>query len=113
MEDFHRIGEEIYYIIIHKKIIFDYITLITQNFILFQKETYSIQVLSEGEEPETFFWHSLEGKKPYDSTAEYLKHMRLFRCSNYRGYFAVTEKCIDFCQVYLISIKRKSNFNSK
>ena len=25
--------------------------------------------------------------------------MRLFRCSNDRGYFAVTEKCIDFCQV--------------
>ena len=24
--------------------------------------------------------------------------MRLFRCSNDRGYFAVTEKCIDFCQ---------------
>ncbi len=24
--------------------------------------------------------------------------MRLFRCSNDKGYFAVTEKCIDFCQ---------------
>ncbi|CAF0824220.1 unnamed protein product [Brachionus calyciflorus] len=61
-------------------------------------ETYSIQVLNEGEEPETFFWHSLEGKKPYDTSAEYIKYMRLFRCSNDRGYFAVTEKCIDFCQ---------------
>jgi hypothetical protein len=27
-----------------------------------------------------------------------MKYMRLFRCSNDRGYFAVTEKCIDFCQ---------------
>jgi len=61
-------------------------------------ESYSIQVLSEGEEPETFFWHGLEGKKPYDSSAEYIDYMRLFRCSNDRGYFAVTEKCIDFCQ---------------
>ena len=60
--------------------------------------TYSIQVLNEGEEPEVFFWHSLDGKKHYDATAEYMKHMRLFRCSNDRGYFAVTEKCIDFCQ---------------
>jgi hypothetical protein len=34
-----------------------------------------------------------------------MKYMRLFRCSNDRGYFAVTEKCIDFCQV--IKINRK------
>jgi len=27
-----------------------------------------------------------------------MEYMRLFRCSNDRGYFAVTEKCIDFCQ---------------
>jgi len=62
------------------------------------EDSYSIQVLSEGEEPETFFWHSLEGKKHYDTSAEYMKYMRLFRCSNDKGYFAVTEKCIDFCQ---------------
>lgn len=62
------------------------------------EEDYSIQVLSEGEEPETFFWHGLEGKKIYDTSAEYMNYMRLFRCSNDRGYFAVTEKCIDFCQ---------------
>lgn len=29
-------------------------------------DTYSIQVLNEGEEPETFFWHGIEGKKKYD-----------------------------------------------
>lgn len=28
---------------------------------------YSIQVLSEGEEPDVFFWHSLDGKKHYDT----------------------------------------------
>lgn len=61
-------------------------------------DSHSIQVLSEGEEPETFFWHSLEGKRPYDTSADYMNYMRLFRCSNDRGYFAITEKCIDFCQ---------------
>ena len=59
---------------------------------------YSIQILNEGEEPETFFWFGLGGKKAYETNAEYMKYMRLFRCSNDRGYFAVTEKCIDFCQ---------------
>jgi hypothetical protein len=34
-------------------------------------------------------------------SAEYMEYMRLFRCSNDRGYFAITEKCIDFCQVPL------------
>ena len=31
------------------------------------EDSYSIQVLNEGEEPETFFWHGLEGKKHYDT----------------------------------------------
>ncbi len=61
-------------------------------------DSYSIQVLNEGEEPDTFFWYGLGGKREYERTAVYMKHMRLFRCSNERGYFAVTEKFIDFCQ---------------
>lgn len=28
-----------------------------------------------------------------------MKSSRLFRCSNEKGYFAVSEKCSDFCQV--------------
>ena len=27
-----------------------------------------------------------------------MEFLRLFRCSNDKGYFSVTEKCIDFCQ---------------
>lgn len=27
-----------------------------------------------------------------------MKHTRLFRCSNDKGFFAVSEKCSDFCQ---------------
>ena len=37
--------------------------------------------------------------------ANYMKYARLFRCSNEKGYFSVSEKCADFCQVgyFLIS----------
>lgn len=28
-----------------------------------------------------------------------MKYARLFRCSNEKGYFSVSEKCADFCQV--------------
>ncbi|XP_007448451.1 PREDICTED: protein flightless-1 homolog isoform X2 [Lipotes vexillifer] len=60
--------------------------------------SYSKQVISEGGEPENFFWVGIGAQKPYDDDAEYMKHTRLFRCSNEKGYFAVTEKCSDFCQ---------------
>lgn len=28
-----------------------------------------------------------------------MQYTRLFRCSNEKGYFVVSEKCSDFCQV--------------
>lgn len=59
----------------------------------------SLQVLNEGEEPDNFFWVALGGKKPYDTDAEYMNYTRLFRCSNEKGYFTISEKCTDFCQV--------------
>lgn len=34
-------------------------------------------------------------------SAEYINYARLFRCSNEKGYFSVSEKCSDFCQVRL------------
>ncbi|XP_041829756.1 protein flightless-1 homolog [Melanotaenia boesemani] len=61
-------------------------------------ETYSKQVINEGEEPENFFWVGIGSQKAYDEDAEYMKHARLFRCSNEKGYFSVSEKCSDFCQ---------------
>lgn len=30
--------------------------------------------------------------------AEFMNHTRLFRCSNEKGYFSISEKCSDFCQ---------------
>ncbi|CAL4062789.1 unnamed protein product [Meganyctiphanes norvegica] len=65
---------------------------------MYDPEKYSLQVVREGEEPENFFWVGIAGRKPYDTIAEYMQHTRLFRCSNEKGYFSVSEKCSDFCQ---------------
>ncbi|KAK7111739.1 protein flightless-1 homolog [Littorina saxatilis] len=62
------------------------------------KDNYTIQMINEGEEPENFFWVGIGGKKPYDKDSEFMNFARLFRCSNEKGYFAVSEKCADFCQ---------------
>lgn len=57
----------------------------------------NVVCVQEGEEPPEF-WESLGGKKEYDYDADYMKHIRLFRCSNDMGYFSISEKCSDFCQ---------------
>ncbi|XP_055346232.1 protein flightless-1 homolog [Paramacrobiotus metropolitanus] len=62
------------------------------------KYHYTMQIVKEGEEPDNFFWNSLGGKKPYETSADFMKYSRLFRCSNEKGYFTVSEKCADFCQ---------------
>jgi hypothetical protein len=70
---------------------------------LLLQEKYSLQILNEGEEPDNFFWVGLGGKKPYEKHAEFMKFTRLFRCSNEKGYFTVSEKCSDFCQVKVLN----------
>lgn len=65
---------------------------------MFNNPWISLQVLNEGEEPDNFFWVALGGKKPYDTDAEFMNYTRLFRCSNEKGYFTISEKCTDFCQ---------------
>nr|XP_022915858.1 protein flightless-1 isoform X2 [Onthophagus taurus] len=65
---------------------------------MFNNPWVSLQVLNEGEEPENFFWLGLSGKKPYENNADFMEYTRLFRCSNEKGYFVVSEKCSDFCQ---------------
>ncbi|KAF4529062.1 hypothetical protein B566_EDAN006083 [Ephemera danica] len=65
---------------------------------MYDCEKYSLQILNEGEEPDNFFWVGLGGKKPYEKQADFMKYTRLFRCSNEKGYFTVSEKCSDFCQ---------------
>nr|CAD7257477.1 unnamed protein product [Timema shepardi] len=56
------------------------------------------QTLNEGEEPDNFFWVALGGRKSYDTDSDFMDYTRLFRCSNEKGYFTVSEKCSDFCQ---------------
>ncbi|XP_014610510.1 PREDICTED: protein flightless-1 [Polistes canadensis] len=65
---------------------------------MFNNPWISLQVLNEGEEPDNFFWVALGGKKPYDTDADFMNYTRLFRCSNEKGYFTISEKCTDFCQ---------------
>lgn len=65
---------------------------------MFNNPWVSLQILNEGEEPDNFFWVGLGGRKPYETSGEFMKHTRLFRCSNEKGYFTVSEKCTDFCQ---------------
>ncbi|XP_064595508.1 protein flightless-1 homolog isoform X2 [Liolophura sinensis] len=61
-------------------------------------QNHTIQMINEGEEPENFFWVGIGGRKKYDKDADFMENARLFRCSNEKGYFAVSEKCADFCQ---------------
>ncbi|KAK7571791.1 hypothetical protein V9T40_014263 [Parthenolecanium corni] len=65
---------------------------------MFNNPWITLQVINEGEEPDNFFWVALGGQKPYEESANFMNFTRLFRCSNERGYFTVSEKCTDFCQ---------------
>ena len=78
---------------------------------MYDPERFSVQILNEGEEPNNFFWVGLGGKKSYDSDAEFMQHARLFRCSNEKGYFTVSEKCSDFCQVSFKHLCSNANLN--
>ncbi|KAF8356657.1 fli-1 [Pristionchus pacificus] len=60
-------------------------------------ESFPIQVVNEGEEPDEY-WDFLGGKKKYETSGEFVKYTRLFRCTNEKGYFSVSEKTVDFCQ---------------
>ncbi|XP_052819033.1 protein flightless-1 homolog isoform X1 [Mya arenaria] len=73
-------------------------TLSEQIAYMMYKDNYTVQMINEGEEPENFFWVGIGGRKPYDHEADFMNFARLFRCSNEKGYFAVSEKCADFCQ---------------
>lgn len=64
---------------------------------MYNSHDYIISVINEGEEPEEF-WKTLGGRKPYETDSSFMQYTRLFRCSNDKGYFYVSEKCTDFCQ---------------
>lgn len=58
---------------------------------------YSIKIINEGSEPATF-WQALGAHQDYDHDASFLNYTRLFRCSNDKGYFCISEERSDFCQ---------------
>ncbi|XP_074600269.1 FLII actin remodeling protein [Brevipalpus obovatus] len=64
---------------------------------MYSSHDYIISVINEGEEP-TEFWDKIGGRKSYETDASFMQYSRLFRCSNDKGYFYVSEKCTDFCQ---------------
>lgn len=57
----------------------------------------SVEIIQEGHEPDEF-WNALGGRKPYDTDCSFMQCTRLFRGSNDKGYFSISEKCSDFCQ---------------
>lgn len=59
-----------------------------------------METIREGCETE-LFWTALGGKKKYDVDADFMNWTRLFRCTNDKGFFSVSEKTVDFCQVIL------------
>ncbi|KAG9511081.1 Protein flightless-1, partial [Fragariocoptes setiger] len=67
------------------------------RFIVSDDASTKLNIITEGEEP-VEFWAPLNGKKEYTSDASFMNYTRLFRCSNDKGYFSVSEKCSDFCQ---------------
>lgn len=69
----------------------------SENFSLFEETKHVVHVIREGKEPETF-WSYIGGKRDYETDSEFMIHSRLFRCSNDKGYFSISEKCRDFCQ---------------
>jgi len=62
------------------------------------ENTSSVTTLYEGTNEPDIFWQAVGGRRAYETSAEFMDSIRLFRCSNERGYFAVSEKCSDFCQ---------------
>lgn len=61
-------------------------------------EDFPVVEVTEGEESEDF-WNFLGGRKKYQNDSNFVKYTRLFRCTNEKGYFAISEKTVDFCQV--------------
>lgn len=56
-----------------------------------------VEIIQEGNEPDEF-WFALGGRQPYDTDSQFMQYTRLFRGSNDKGYFSISEKCSDFCQ---------------
>ncbi|RWS11681.1 protein flightless-1-like protein [Dinothrombium tinctorium] len=66
---------------------------------LYPTESCMITIINEEEDDGNGrFWQALGGKRDYEKNADFMNYTRLFRCSNDKGYFSISEKCPDFCQ---------------
>jgi hypothetical protein len=70
------------------------------NELINKTDQFPIETIREGAESDAF-WEHIGGRKSYQTNAEFMLYSRLFRCTNEKGYFSVSEKTIDFCQVCL------------
>lgn len=59
--------------------------------------TADVAVIHEGQEPDEIF-KSLGGRQEYDKDSSYMNNLRLFKCSNDKGYFCISEERTDFSQ---------------
>ncbi|VDP04031.1 unnamed protein product [Heligmosomoides polygyrus] len=75
----------------------EYARRVAEEMINRHDEHLPVEVIKEGEEPSDF-WEYLGGKKNYERDSTFFRYTRLFRCTNEKGYFTVSEKTVDFCQ---------------
>ncbi|KAL7671128.1 hypothetical protein ACOME3_006036 [Neoechinorhynchus agilis] len=67
---------------------------------IFQAPEHTVQYIAQGNEPEMFFWLALNGPLPIGPPMP--SSVRLFRCSNGRGFYQVSEFYPNFCQDCLL-----------
>jgi hypothetical protein len=68
---------------------------------LLNRQQFPIEDIQEGQEPDDFWkvLHPTTATVDYEKEVDFVDYTRLFRCTNEKGFFAVSEKTIDFCQV--------------
>lgn len=71
---------------------------------MFPSPAYETLHIAESQEPEVFKRYIAPAGTSFtvDTDCTFAEHARLFRCSNDRGYFSISEKCTDFCQDDLV-----------
>lgn len=63
---------------------------------MFNIDMYEVLRVNEGGEPDLF--RKYISPLVIDTDCAFIDSSRLFRCSNDKGYFTISEKCSDFCQ---------------
>lgn len=67
---------------------------------MFDEKSFEYTIVKQNKEPELFRTHI--NPLIIDTDCSFIEYSRLFRCSNDKGYFTISEKCTDFCQDDLV-----------